>query len=446
MRESIGVTSDAGSLLRPLLSEHDPQTTSEGTIDPLGLYSIADNLGRLLCPGIRERQSRLRLLTAYAVSLHLCRQFDPEQVAADGVTEPWLVFEWYLVEGLVRSLPADELVGVPGRDKTEAAVRASGHLSAARYLKGPANFGFHGVYRVLARDLGIEVAEQLGETGFALLAAWADDQGLEGFVGSADGEGRRLRSLLTDAVTAGLQAGEVDRTPGWQGWALLGRHLAPASIGPGERSILHKALEAPDAGHRRAVLAYLISDEGRARWLQAASERHFHSGLRERSDAPLRALLDTISVYETFSRLCTDAFYACLREMSLAAGRVRPERLGASPPVAAAATQIPPLFTELAERLSPYGQEAALNERFCELFRPCDATAWSVALLDHHRRVQETKPPAGKAPWCERFDDGSYMVRPAYRVGDVAERTDEYVHAYRTRPLWRFARDLRLVT
>jgi hypothetical protein len=433
-------------MLHPLLSEHDPKTTSEGTIDPLGLYSIADSLARLLCPGVRERQSRLRLLTAYAVSLHLCPKFDPEQIAADGVTEPWLVFEWYLVEGLVRRLPAAELVGVPGRDKTEAAVRAHAHLSAARYLKGPANFGFHGVYRVLARDLGVEVAGQLGHTGFALLSAWADDQGLEGFVQSADGEGRRLRSLLTDAVTAGLQAGEVDRTPGWQGWALLAEHLAPGRIGPGERSVLRGALEAPEAGHRRAVLAYLISDEGRARWLQAGSERDLHSGLRERSSAPLGALLDAISVYETFSRLCTDAFFACLHEMSQATGRVRPERLGASPPVAAAAQQVPSLLSELTQRLSPYGQEAALRERFCELFRPCDATAWSVALLDHHRRVQQGKPPAGKAPWCERFDDGSYMVRPAYRVGDTAGGTEEYVHAYRTGPLWRFARDLRLVS
>ncbi len=39
------------------LSEYDPPLTSEGSIDPLGLYPIADALGVRLVPGVRERQS-----------------------------------------------------------------------------------------------------------------------------------------------------------------------------------------------------------------------------------------------------------------------------------------------------------------------------------------------------------------------------------------------------
>ena len=47
----------------PHLSEHDPREISEGTIDPLGLYSIADALGTKLAPGIRERGELIFITT-----------------------------------------------------------------------------------------------------------------------------------------------------------------------------------------------------------------------------------------------------------------------------------------------------------------------------------------------------------------------------------------------
>jgi len=54
-------------MLTPLLTEADPAETSEGSIDPLGLYSIADALVTRLVPGVRERQKHPRFLTAIAV-------------------------------------------------------------------------------------------------------------------------------------------------------------------------------------------------------------------------------------------------------------------------------------------------------------------------------------------------------------------------------------------
>ena len=55
-------------MLLPLLSANDPTTNSEGTLDPLGLYLIADALGIKLIPGIRERMTHPRFLTLTAVS------------------------------------------------------------------------------------------------------------------------------------------------------------------------------------------------------------------------------------------------------------------------------------------------------------------------------------------------------------------------------------------
>ena len=92
----------------PLLTERDDAESSEGGIDPLGLYTIADALGVRLVPGVRERQSHPRFLTAMAVSLAVCGDpsFEDETVAVDGVSEPWMVLEWYLVEGIARGAVA----------------------------------------------------------------------------------------------------------------------------------------------------------------------------------------------------------------------------------------------------------------------------------------------------------------------------------------------------
>ncbi|MFI5380743.1 MAG: hypothetical protein ACHRHE_15700, partial [Tepidisphaerales bacterium] len=89
--------------LTPLLSDKDEAESSEGGIDPLGTEPLADALAVTLAPGVRERQRHPRFLTAMAVSLSLCDDLGDEVVACDGVSPAWLVFEWYVVEGLVRT-------------------------------------------------------------------------------------------------------------------------------------------------------------------------------------------------------------------------------------------------------------------------------------------------------------------------------------------------------
>lgn len=99
--------------LAPLLTERDPVESAEGGLDPLGTEALADALAVQLVPGVRERQRHPRFLTAMAVSLEICRDFDEDLLAKDGVSEPWQVFEWYLVEGLVRRAEASERTGLP---------------------------------------------------------------------------------------------------------------------------------------------------------------------------------------------------------------------------------------------------------------------------------------------------------------------------------------------
>ena len=56
-------------MLIPMLSQADPAESAEGSIDPLGIYPIADALASYIVPGVRERQKHPRFLTVSAVSL-----------------------------------------------------------------------------------------------------------------------------------------------------------------------------------------------------------------------------------------------------------------------------------------------------------------------------------------------------------------------------------------
>ena len=230
-------------MLVPLLSEYDPAERSEGSIDPLGTYAITDALAVRLVPGVRERQSVPRFLTSMAVSRAVCEGFGTEVAAADDVSEPWQVFEWYVVEGLVRTLSEEsELRGVPGRETARSALDDGVSLSADRYLKTPSVFGFHGIYRILARDLGVEQAGFLREFGYRLLTTWVEEQGLPGFYGAGAGTGERDFESLWDAVADGLRKGAVARSGCWRGWELIAKYLAPHDIGPREAEELLRRL------------------------------------------------------------------------------------------------------------------------------------------------------------------------------------------------------------
>jgi hypothetical protein len=435
----------------PLLSEVDPRDSAEGSIDPLGLYAIADALAVRMIPGVRERQQHPRFLTSIAVSLSLGTEFPEDLIAADGVSEPWQVFEWYLVEGMVRTTkePTD-LRGLPGQDKARRAIRDDVPLSAKRYLKSPTVFGFHGIYRALARDLEIERADRISEVGYELVVAWEKEQKLDGFCGSGDGPGKSVRRMLVEAVQKGLEAGCVARQGGWAGWQFFSEHLGIYSARKQESRVICRALLNPTSGHRKEVLGALLDAQGRELWKEEISkdwpsERRFHASLVHLTSAELKQLLHSIDVYERFSRLLQDAFDDVLFRLSQHQKRISPNELAELPGVKKAAKVVPDTFAEVAERLSPFGAESRFQESFGNLAERVSDSEWVERLLDHHCRVQHSKPPAGKAPWFDRFDDGSRMIRTGYIREQGGRHDDSYVHAYRTAALWSFACDLGLV-
>ena len=436
-------------MLLPTLTVLDEaESASEGSLDPLGLYSIADNMGVRLVPGVRERQQRPRFLTAICVSAALCRHYPPDTLAADGVSEPWQVFEWYVVEGLVRSITdRARLRGLPGQDKaTRAVLQDKVPLSARRYLKTPSVFGFHGVYRTLARSMELERGGDLGEHGFEVLEMWERERELEGFYTSRSGRGSSWRDKLKWAIDDGLKKGATDRSGTWDGWDFIAKHLAHDAGGPQEKALLAQLLQRGDTGYRREVLEFLVSDRGR-QVLSAdvsADERIFHEALSQSAGPALRELLRGIQAYEAFARHLQDAFDSCLYALSQPVKRLTFMELAKLEPVVEASVAVPELFRRAEDALAPL-ELAGRMAVFSDLARTMSAADWVSALLEHHSRTQKAKPPNGKTPWIIRYDDGGHQVRPAYRKDEFQSWAGRYVHQYRTQPLTSFAKDLEMV-
>jgi hypothetical protein len=431
--------------LLPTLSSYDPIIASEGSLDPLGMAALADRLARAIAPGVTERQDHPRFLTAMAVGSIICRDFAPDTVAKDGESEPWQVFEWYVVEGLVRRCESQQVRGLRGRDKARQAIDRGLPLSAARYLKVPTVFGFHGVFRVLADNLGMRNGD-LGTFGQRLVLAWEKEQGLEGFFGGNSGPGARWRKILFEAVRDGVEAGEVARrSTAWEGWDFMARHLLPLQPGRSEGKVIAEALLDQTAPLRREIIAFLSSKEGARAWEGDQSERLFHEALRRRASQKLSDLLGAVRAYESFARAMDDAFSDCLKIMTRMRTRVTIDDLAADKQVRQAAIMLAKLTPAAVGAIESY--DTGLATAFAEEFdtfngrsRPAD---FVEALLERHRQVQRRKPPEGKAPWFESDGTGC-VVRAAYRNEEGGRHDGSYVHGYRTQPLWAFIKDLRL--
>jgi len=425
----------------PLLTGADPGVSSEGSIDPLGVYAIADSLGVRLAPGVRERQSHPRFLTAIAVATAVCSEFDDDAVAKDGVSPPWQVFEWYLVEGLVRSFKGtrEEIRGLPGIDKASSAIDAGVPLSARRYLKTPAVFGYHGVYRVLADELDIVRDGRLGETGYNLVMTWAGEQDLLGFYDTTGGPGRGLKETLQSAVEDGMAKGATSRSPAWQGWSFFRDHLAPYRLGKKEAQVIINSLMGGTSGYRSEIIRFMATTRGQNLCKEMVekgkSDREFHSGLLSEASEDLKGLIHAIQEYEKFARLLQDAFEDCLFEMTSTRRKTSPSDLSKTEGVQKASQLAPDLFPKVADLLAPFGEALRFQEQFGDVSARGGAETWVAGLIEHHRRVQMQKPPNGKNPWFERFDDGNIIIRPGYLRYAGGSHDGRYVNAYRTRPL-----------
>lgn len=435
-------------LRAPFSSEFDPSEEAEGSIDPLGLQPGYERLADRLLPAVTVRMGRPRFVTAMAVGACVCARWDTDAVSADGMTPPWLVYEWFVVEAFVRA--EGSLAGkssIPGIQKVRRAVRSQRPVSAAAYLKTPTVFGFTGVFRRLAREIGILTEDGcLDDGGDELVTAWGKDQGLDGIIDASSGNGQAFRERLRRAVSQGLEKGHTTPQSG-EFWRELVQRFDPARPGRNEAKVLLGRIlsRAGPMDMVARVKEALVSQGGVG---DRAGEAPFLRKLSGRAHGDLKELLTAIDAYEAFGRAITDAFDALRHCSSInGAAPVNAKEFAAAK---AAKTALEALGPSLARiRAHPTLLEWERNqtelvqalERF-EGVRNC-ADLFD-AVLDYHEQVQGNKPPNGKRAWFERAPRGKVVVRSGYSLNEPPEGQGAYVHEYRIPTFSGFLADLRV--
>jgi hypothetical protein len=277
------------------------------------------------------------------------------------------------------------------------------------------------------------------------LAAWEKMQGLQGFYTAESGPGRSVHRILQGAVQDGLEKGHVARQAGWHGWEFFNTHLHPNEFTKDEAELIATTLLDKAFPFREQTLQFLTSREGQKAWSER-DERQFHQELRPHVSPDFAALLDAIEHYETFSRLLQDAFDDCLYQLSQLRRPQDFKQLSALPSVKECNQAIPGLYRTVSEALAPFGETARFETTFRCFADPLPVVDWVEVLFEHHRSIQNNKPPNGRAPWLDWFENGKVMVRAGYVRDQGGKHTPDYVHAYRTTPLYSFTVDLGMLT
>jgi len=423
----------------PWLSEYDQPDIPEGALDPLGLYPISDALTvNKLCPGVRERQKHPGLLIPIAIGARISEQF--ASYASDNTDlAPMQVFEWNVVQALVHTYRGNNsarLIGLPGKDKVATAIDGPGNIAAGNYLKTPSVFGFYGVYKLLARNLEILNDENMGEQCERLISAWYTDQK------SNIGNLRTYYDLASEAVEYGLKHGKTNQK--WKHWELLAKPLNTNNPGEKSGALIWELLTDESVPLRSEYLKFLINDGAHLIQHPEAGlrEKELHNELKQNASPEMKDIINTIQLYEQFARLLLDAFNHILYAASKTERAVNINELTKLSSVIDATNQIPVIKSLLEEGLQTQGLSNRIDIFKNILESTGNKEEWVNALLDHHQKNQQDKPPNGKMPFFDQLDNGSVITRAEYRRHSPPEQKGYYVHAYRAVSLWSFAHDL----
>ena len=429
-------------MLLPFLTSYDPPGTSEGSIDPLGLYRIADQLAVKLVPAVRERMQRIRFLTAMAVGALVTEGIEDDPSLRDA--SPCLVWEWLIVESLTRKKGADpDIWGVPGTLVGSRAVNHQhGYLDARSYLKTPRIFGFNGVYKRLGIHLGlVDVHLGPGPNTEALVNAWARGRGFTGLK-----EARPMISRWADAIRRSLAENPPRTKPGWgsQGWIKVAEAFVPGQAAARERKYLRRLLLSADG---QSLGALPMIWELQTEFDDGFQEKSLHHRLEEHAPA-YRTLLEAIRSYEAFARALHDSFDILLAEGSRSDGQgFAVTRVAADVDFVRSVDNVQKRYEAAHHALgeiqvSSLSLQNLFDSRFRRFARPMDAGDVAHALCEHHQEIQRGKSADGKRPWFDHVGPDRIYVRHAYRAERREIAPGEYVHGYRGEPIRQFHMDL----
>lgn len=427
----------------PFLTSYDPPGTSEGTLDPMGLYQIADQLAVQLVPAVRERMQRIRFLTAMAVGTLVTEGIDDDPALRDA--SPYLVWEWLVVEAIIRSMDDfTHLWGVPGTDVASRALDHYGYIDARSYLKTPRVFGFNGVYKRLAIHLGIvDVHLGPGPNAEVLADAWARGLGLSGIT-----DAKPMISRWSDAVHRSLNERPPRTNSHWSNerWNELAQAFLPTTCKGREKRLIRELLHSAD-NRRLGALPIIWQLQNEFKEEDEYSEEVLHDRISALEPA-YKMLLKAIRDYEGFARGLHDGFDVLRSEATrLDANGYSISDIANDKDFKQSIKGLHKRFEEthrsLGEiTLTSMSLQNLFSERFGVFSEPLDARECAYAICTHHEAVQEAKSAEGKRSWFDRIGPAKIYLRHAYRAKRRDIYPGKYVHDYRGNPIRRFWLDL----
>ena len=181
---------------------------------------------------------RVRFLTPMTVGALITEDLEANPYHPE--TPPFLVWEWLVVEAIIRTFSDDpQLWGIPGSLVVRKAITQYNYIDHRSYLKTPRVFGFHGVYKRLSVHLGlVDTHMNICETnGLKLIQNWSQDQGLGIF-----GHSHTLCKKWRKAVEYSLAKSPVRTNAYWtnEDWKELANFFLPHGMGPNEKNCLKR--------------------------------------------------------------------------------------------------------------------------------------------------------------------------------------------------------------
>jgi hypothetical protein len=386
---------------------------------------------------------RIRFLTALTVGSLVtegmeCNPRYPE-------TPPYLAWEWLVVEAIVRFFGDDsEVRGVPGSDVTRKAISRYGYLDHRSYLKTPRVFGFNGVYKRLATHLGlVDTHLQFREPeGEELVFNWSKDLGIGRFNPS-----HALCNRWRKAIEASLEVNPPRTRTSWNSddWKELAAAFLPQGAKSREKSWLKGILL---SGDERGLEAFseiwrLVAEYGEDS--EEIDEKELHKKLRH-AEPRYEGLIKAIDAYEGFCRVLVGAFSILRAEPT---GRdlkgLSLSSMAKDDEFSQLTGQVDPAFRAAAASLNDLGVDLGVrfDERFKRFSEPMTPAHFAIALCEHHEEIQKGKSREGKRPWFDRLGEDRIYLRRNYALIERPDLTSGYVHDYRTKPIYRFQRDLK---
>jgi len=351
----------------------------------------------------------------------------------DGRSTPSICMEWLVMEAFERRrnlLGPNELRGVPGSGKVEAALSRGERLTNNNYLKTASVFGFTGVLMPLARSIRILNPDRTSaERAKEIALVWEHEQGFDGFSdGTSGSDGSKLRASIRDVVIRSLLAGRCEVPTSSPLLSKLAESLRPDGAGTNERQWLSQSILDP-SDDMRAEIGRALS-----RVNNPLSDRDLVTLLRPKASDSLRQCLDAIVGYEAVATRLESVMHhwqyvSTLRGIT----PVTPSEVAASDVVQGIAKSLSRTIASARSAFEPMepGLMAVLDnllERFDAVSSPEDL---AQMVMEHHEAIQSGKSPFAKRPWFEPAGSG-YVVRSIYRVdGPPSETFDHFGRQYR---------------